>query len=187
MKKFSLIIISLLIFSFSETYSQGICFSDSCDGVTETIQITYSLFQEGCGLCNYIAGYTICTINGETTLFRIDSIRADNNNPQCCIATAATDPAIQQKIIQQAAIQLSLQGYVNPNDQYSVYTSSRCWQWDGIVGPEGWHNAVFRPCADVNSCCRYDYEVRDGVPYLINRVAINPVDCHNEGCFQLCE
>ncbi|GEM_PF-2632959 len=188
MKKIILVIVSIFLISISESYSQGQCFDEVCNGgdITTGLTITYSVNQPYCGSCTYTAFYRECKNNG-TSIFIIDSIEADAGNAECCFGTAQNDPILSGFILTTAAELISLTGTGSPNNQYSIFTPSRCWMWEGPLGPYPLHKAVFVPCGTIlTSCCRYDYEVIDGVSTLINVEAINEALCNEEGCFQIC-
>ena len=63
-----------------------------------------------------------------------------------------------------------------------IYTPSRCWKWEGNLGPDPLHNAVLKPCIDAISCCKFTYN--NGV--LTSTEAFGEVVCYNSGCFPLC-
>lgn len=111
--------------------------------------ITYTVNQINCGLCTY----TVYFEEGCPGTFIIKEIRASSSNPPCCLGTAINDPIVSGYILDEAANQIVQQN----GGTATIYTPSRCWQWEGYLGPDPLHNAVLVPCSNVVSCCVYEY------------------------------
>ena len=185
-KKIVFWVILIIFASITKSYSQPGCFLDTCEGNSESMPpITYQVNQVGCGTCTYTVNYSVCYQDG-VSFFLINSIAADITNPPCCFGTAQNDPIISGYILEEAARLISLTGTGSPNNRYSIYTPSRCWRWEGLLGPYPIHDAVFVPCGDGISCCRFDYEVIEGESDLIGITPINEEECSGDGCFQIC-
>ena len=178
----------MIVFNIIESYSG--CFNDTCVGGTsiDNLTITYSVNQPNCGACTYTVNYGKCFISG-TSVFLINSISADPNNPTCCQGTAVNDPIVSGYILDEAARLISLTGTGSPDNKYKIYTPSRCWEWEGMLGPEGIHTAVLVTCGENQSCCIYTYEVINGYADLIDIEARGVQDCRNGDppCFPICE
>lgn len=72
----------------------------------------------------------------------IREIQASSSNPPCCQGTAINDPIVSGYILDKAADTIAQQN----GGTAIIYTPSRCWKWDGIVGPNGINAAVLKPC-----------------------------------------
>jgi hypothetical protein len=178
----------MLAFSIIKADAQ--CFESICNGgpSIDNLTITYSVNHPNCGECVYTVNYKSCLVNGVST-FLINSISADPNNPTCCQGTAVNDPIVSGYILDEAARLISLTGTGAPDNQYNVYTPSRCWAWEGMLGPEGIHTAVLVPCGTNQSCCIYTYEVINGYADLIDIEQSGVQDCLNGDapCFSICD
>ncbi len=150
------------------------------------IPITYSVFHARCNLtCTYTVFYSECIINN-VSIFLIDSIQADGNNDPCCQGTATNDPMVAGYILDEAGRLISLTGI--GSDTINVYTPSRCWKWEGTLGPFGIHDAVLVPCDNGISCCRIIYVIEAGVSTIISRYSSGPMTCDpTEACMRICD
>ena len=172
-----LILISTIILLVSSTivYSQPHCYP--CPIGNPEMNITYTVSQINCGSCTYTVFYE----EGCPGIFLIKRIVADNSNPPCCQGTAINDPIVSGYILDAAADTIA----AGTIDSIWIYTPSRCWQWEGFLGPGPLHSAVLEPCGTAESCCRYTYF--NGV--FVRRESFGVQECRNdpEGCFPLCE
>jgi hypothetical protein len=174
MKKLILLLLFSLINIF---YSYSQCLDCQYFEIKEPI--TYQVNQPNCGTCSYTVFYRACnSIQGS---FLIDSIRASSSNPSCCQGTAINDPIVSGFILDKAADTIAQQN----GGIVIIYTSSRCWKWEGQLGPGPLHQAVLVPCGTAVSCCIYYYN--NGV--LTRRDVVGTLECRNdpEGCMPLCE
>jgi hypothetical protein len=184
--KFKMLILSLslILLSISVSYSNHPdCFPD-CDKISRP-PITYSVDHFDCGTCFYDVYYQECIINGIST-FLIDSVLAHNTNLECCQGTATNNPVVSGYILDEAGLQISLTGV--GADSFSVYTPSRCWKWEGTLGPYGIHNAVLVYCDEDFSCCELRYRREKGEMIFWGWRHYGPENCDLfQACMQICD
>ncbi len=147
MKTFLLSILLIIVLSSTSLFSQ--CYE--CTGQETTNTITYSVPQVGCGQCEYTVTYKQCSTSSSIL---IESIESSASNPVCCQGTAINDPMVSGYILDEAANQIALV----VGGTLTIYTPSKCWKWEGHLGPNGIHTAVLVTCSFNISCCVYVYE-----------------------------
>ncbi len=184
MKKVVLFL-ALITISTLTAFSQPGCFPDDCDNVAQA-PITYSVFHPSCNLtCTYTVFYSECIIENVST-FLIDSVAASPYNDPCCQGTATNDPMVAGYILDEAGRLISLTGI--GSDTINVYTPSRCWKWEGTLGPSGIHNAVLVTCDHGISCCIMIYVIEGGDSEIIGTYSSGLMTCDpTEACMRICD